>query len=71
MEMFSKINSRSFPRANGLSRLISTKPADMYAAMGAKDQRIYVIPGKGDIIKLKAIQALQGAYSFEKNVQII
>jgi len=30
--------------------LVPDAPADMYAAMGAKDQRIYVIPGKKMII---------------------
>ncbi|MEO6722427.1 MAG: serine hydrolase [Ferruginibacter sp.] len=30
--------------------LVSNAPADMYAAMGADDQRIYVIPGKNMII---------------------
>ncbi|MBC6491810.1 serine hydrolase domain-containing protein [Flavihumibacter stibioxidans] len=30
--------------------LIPNAPADMYAAMGAKDQRIYVIPGKKMVI---------------------
>ncbi|MEO6729670.1 MAG: serine hydrolase [Ferruginibacter sp.] len=30
--------------------LVSNAPADMYAAMGAADQRIYIIPGKNMII---------------------
>lgn len=30
--------------------LVPNAPADMYAAMGAKDQRIYVIPGKNMVI---------------------
>lgn len=30
--------------------LVPNAPADMYAAMGAKDQRIYVIPGKKMVI---------------------
>jgi hypothetical protein len=30
--------------------LIPNAPADMYAAMGAKDQRIYVIPSKKMVI---------------------
>ena len=30
--------------------LVSNAPADMYAAMGARDQRIYVIPGKNMIV---------------------
>jgi len=30
--------------------LIPNAPADMYAAMGAKDQRIYIIPGKKMVI---------------------
>lgn len=30
--------------------LVSNAPADMYAAMGAEDQRIYVIPGKNMVV---------------------
>ena len=30
--------------------LVPNAPADMYAAMGAKDQRIYVIPSKKMVI---------------------
>ena len=30
--------------------LVSNAPADMYAAMGARDQRIYVIPGKNMVV---------------------
>jgi CubicO group peptidase (beta-lactamase class C family) len=30
--------------------LIPNAPADMYAAMGAKDQRIYVIPGRKMVV---------------------
>jgi len=30
--------------------LVPNAPADMFAAMGAKDQRIYVIPGKKMVI---------------------
>lgn len=30
--------------------LIPNAPSDMYAAMGAKDQRIYIIPGKNMVI---------------------
>lgn len=30
--------------------LVPDAPADMYAAMGANDQRIYVIPGKKMVV---------------------
>ena len=30
--------------------LVPNAPADMYAAMGAKDQRIYVIPSKKMVV---------------------
>jgi CubicO group peptidase (beta-lactamase class C family) len=30
--------------------LVSNAPVDMYAAMGAKDQRIYIIPGKNMVV---------------------
>ena len=30
--------------------LVPNAPADMYAAMGAEDQRIYVVPGKNMVI---------------------
>jgi CubicO group peptidase (beta-lactamase class C family) len=30
--------------------LVSNAPADMYAAMGASDQRIYVVPGKNMVV---------------------
>ena len=32
------------------STLVPNAPADMYAAMGAEDQRIYVVPSKNMVI---------------------
>ena len=32
------------------SSLVLNAPADMYATIGARDQRIYVIPGKNMVI---------------------
>ena len=47
--------------------LIPNAPADMFAALGAKDQKLYVIPSKNMVIVRMGNAAYQGNASFAKS----